>query len=91
MWLFVFEEGQLVFSLLPPPFCLSPQPKANSQKKKKSFLSLMANSHKFVLNMSSIDWSCQMKTIKEMALSAAHLGGEDEGIKRGGMVEAKQG
>lgn len=51
----------------------------------------MANSHKFVLNMSSIDWSCQMNTIKEMALSATHLGGEDGGIKRGGMVEAKHG
>lgn len=51
----------------------------------------MANSHKFVLNMSSIDRSCQTNTIKEMALSAAHLGGEDGGIKRGGMVEAKQG
>lgn len=42
----------------------------------------MANSHKFVLNMSSIDWPCQMNTIKETALSASHLGGEDGGIKR---------
>lgn len=52
---------------------------------------LMANSHKFVLKTSSIDWSRQMNTIKEMALSAAHLGGEDGGIKIRGMVEAKQG
>lgn len=41
----------------------------------------MANSHKFVLNMSSIDWPCQMNTIKETALSASHLGGEGGGIK----------
>lgn len=51
----------------------------------------MANSHKFVLNMSSIDWPCQMNTIKEMALSASHLGGDDGGMKGGGMVGAKQG
>lgn len=42
----------------------------------------MANSHKFVLNMSFIDWPCQMNTIKETALSASHLGGEDGGIER---------
>lgn len=54
----------------------------------------MANSHKFVLNMSSIDWPCQMNTIKEMALSASHLGGEDGGIKRrrdGGSKTGKSG
>lgn len=64
--------------------CLSPQSKAKEKKrkKKKSFLSLMADSHKFVLNMSSIDPSCQMKTIKEMALSAAHLGAKMEGLKK---------
>lgn len=61
-------------------FCLSPRAKAIEQK--KGFLLLMANSHKFVLNMSSIDWPCQMNTIKETALSASHLGGEDGGIKR---------
>lgn len=44
----------------------------------------MADSHKFVLNMSSIDPSCQMKTIKEMALSAAHLGAKMEGLKEEG-------
>lgn len=44
----------------------------------------MANSHKFVLNMSSIDWPCRMNTIKETALSASHLGGNDGRIKRGG-------
>lgn len=84
----MLKAGQLVFPFLPPPFSLSPQAKANQEK---SFLSLMANSHKFVLNMSSIDWPCQMNTIKEMALSASHLGGGDGGIKRGGMVGAKQG
>ena len=43
----------------------------------------MANSHKFVLNMSFIDWPCRMNTIKETALSASHLGWDDERIKRG--------
>lgn len=60
----------------------SPSPQAKAIPKKKGFLSLMANSHKFVLNMSSIDWPCQMNTIKETPLSASHLGGEDGGIKR---------
>lgn len=50
--------------------------------KKRGFLSLMANSHKFVLNMSSIDWPCRMNTIKETALSASHLGGENERMKK---------
>lgn len=62
----------------------SPKQKKKKTKKKKSFLSLMADSHKFVLNMSSIDPSCQMKTIKEMALSAAHLGAKMEGLKEEG-------
>lgn len=59
----------------------SPKQKKKKNKKEKSFLSLMADSHKFVLNMSFIDPSCQMKTIKEMALSAAHLGAKMEGLK----------
>lgn len=37
-WLFVLKAGQLVFPSLPPPFCLSPQSKANQQKKKKLFI-----------------------------------------------------
>lgn len=84
----MLKAGLLVFPLFPPISLFHHRPKLTG---KKSFLSLMANSHKFVLNMSSIDWPCQMNTIKEMALSASHLGGEDGGIKGGGMVGAKQG
>lgn len=80
----MLKAGWLVFPLLPPPLFLSfTTSKSYLGKKKKGFLSLMANSHKFVLNMSSIDWPCRMNTIKETALSASHLGGEDGGIKRG--------
>lgn len=83
----MLKAGWLVFPLPPPspppPFSLSPQARAILEGEKKGFLSLMADSHKFVLNMSSIDWPCRMNTIKETALSASHLGGEDGGIKRG--------
>lgn len=65
------------------PFLSFTTSKSYLGRRKKGFLSLMADSHKFVLNMSSIDWPCRMNTIKETALSASHLGGEDGGIKRG--------
>lgn len=68
-------------------FSLTPQ--ASAIQEKNGFLSLMANSHKFVLNMSCIDWPCWMNTIKETALSASHLGGEDGGIKRGRETKGK--
>lgn len=89
----MLKAGWLVFPLLPPrrppppppppPLFLSFTTSKSYLGKKRGFLSLMANSHKFVLNMSSIDWPCRMNTIKETALSASHLGGEDGGIKRG--------
>lgn len=41
--------------------------------------------------MSCIDWPCWMNTIKETALSASHLGGENGGIKRGRKTKEQVG
>lgn len=80
-----------VLLLFLPLLLFSPSPQSKSDRWKKAktklrgFLSLTANSHKFVLNMSSIDWTCRMNTIKETTLSAAHLGGGEKGEEEGGM------
>lgn len=86
----MLKAGWLLFPLRPPPLLLFHHKQVLSRK--NGFLSLMANSHKFVLNMSFIDWPCRMNTIKETAaaLSASHLGGEDGGIKRGETEGGKQ-
>ena len=93
----MLKAGWLVFPLLPPPPPPPPPPPlfltfttsksgpggGRKRKKKKKALSLTANSHKFILNMSSIDRPCRMNTIKETVLSAAHLGEGDGRTGRG--------